>query len=65
VNHIFSTTVTQQYPGRQLFEKNRLLDESDALPEDGVVSVDFSQFVISEGDKEEEQAFQVTFEDSD
>jgi len=57
--------VATRLTGRQLFEKNRLLDESDALPEDGVVSVDFSQFVISEGDKEEEQAFQVTFEDSD
>ncbi|KAJ3998180.1 hypothetical protein F5050DRAFT_1567726 [Lentinula boryana] len=49
--------------GRQLFERNRILDE-EALLEEGTVSVDISQYerIREEEDEEEEH---VTFSDSD
>lgn len=49
--------------GRQLFERNRNLEE-DALLEEGTVSVDFSKYDRAR-DEEEEEEERVTFSDSD
>ncbi|EKM82701.1 hypothetical protein AGABI1DRAFT_111279 [Agaricus bisporus var. burnettii JB137-S8] len=49
--------------GRQLFERNRHL-EDESLMEEGAVSVDFSQYERTEVDQEEESEH-VTFSDSD
>ncbi|XP_006458147.1 hypothetical protein AGABI2DRAFT_190501 [Agaricus bisporus var. bisporus H97] len=49
--------------GRQLFERNRHL-EDESLMEEGAVSVDFSQYERTEVDQEEESE-RVTFSDSD
>lgn len=54
----FATRLT----GRQLFEKNKLLEDAE---EEGVVSVDFSQFAGSKEAREEEETSMVTFDDSD
>ena len=49
-------------PGRQLFERNKNL-EDETLIEEGVVSVDFSQYERTR--EEEEQEAGLTFSDSD
>ena len=48
--------------GRQLFERNKIL-EDEALIEEGVVSVDFSQYQRTR--EQEEQEVDLTFSDSD
>ena len=48
--------------GRQLFERNKNL-EDESLIEEGVVSVDFSQYERTR--EEEEQETGLTFSDSD
>ncbi|KAK0459700.1 RWD-domain-containing protein [Desarmillaria tabescens] len=50
--------------GRQLFEKNRNLEE-DALLEEGTVSVDVSQYERSHHDDDQDEDERVTFSDSD
>ncbi|KAG7452539.1 RWD-domain-containing protein [Guyanagaster necrorhizus] len=50
--------------GRQLFEKNRNLEE-DALLEEGTMSVDVSQYERSHGDDDQDEDGHVTFSDSD
>ncbi|KAK0450836.1 uncharacterized protein ARMOST_03682 [Armillaria ostoyae] len=50
--------------GRQLFEKNRNLEE-DALLEEGTVSVDVSQYERSHRDDDQDEDERVTFSDSD
>lgn len=50
--------------GRQLFEKNRNLEE-ETLLEEGTVSVDISQYVRSHADEEQDEDERVTFSDSD
>ncbi|KAK0503236.1 ubiquitin-conjugating enzyme/RWD-like protein [Armillaria luteobubalina] len=50
--------------GRQLFEKNRNLEE-DALLEEGTVSVDVSQYERSHSDDDQDEDERVTFSDSD
>ncbi|KAK0483598.1 ubiquitin-conjugating enzyme/RWD-like protein [Armillaria novae-zelandiae] len=50
--------------GRQLFEKNRNLEE-DALLEEGTVSVDVSQYERSHRDDDQDEDEGVTFSDSD
>ncbi|KAK0210728.1 ubiquitin-conjugating enzyme/RWD-like protein [Desarmillaria ectypa] len=50
--------------GRQLFEKNRNLEE-DALLEEGTVSVDVSQYERSHRDDDQDEDGHVTFSDSD
>jgi len=49
--------------GRQLFERNRILEE-DTLLEEGTVSVDISQYERTREDEEDEEEH-VTFSDSD
>ncbi|KAL0946924.1 hypothetical protein HGRIS_013085 [Hohenbuehelia grisea] len=49
--------------GRQLFERNRNLEE-DSLMEEGTVSVDISQYDRTQVEEEEEEE-RVTFSDSD
>ncbi|KAF7970011.1 hypothetical protein HWV62_25378 [Athelia sp. TMB] len=49
--------------GRQLFEKNRNLEE-DTLLEEGTVSVDFSQYERTKAEEEEEE-HRLDFSDSD
>jgi hypothetical protein len=61
-----SSKSTNDQIGRQLFEKNKNLDDSDvALIEDGVVSVDFSQFDRAEAQSQAEDEERVQFSDSD
>ncbi|ESK96950.1 rwd domain protein [Moniliophthora roreri MCA 2997] len=50
--------------GRQLFERNKNLEE-DTLMEEGTVSVDFSQYERRQRDEEQEEEERVTFSDSD
>ena len=52
-----------EYPGRQLFERNRNLEE-DNLMEEGTVSVDFSQYERTQAEEEDEDD-RVRFSDSD
>jgi len=54
--------IATRLTGRQLFEKNRLLEDAE---EEGVVSVDFSQFAGSIEAREEEETSMITFDDSD
>lgn len=49
--------------GRQLFERNKNLEE-DTLMEEGTVSVDISQYERTREDEEDEEEH-VTFSDSD
>ncbi|EIW85206.1 RWD-domain-containing protein [Coniophora puteana RWD-64-598 SS2] len=51
--------------GRQLFEKNRNMDDDESLLEEGTVSVDFSQYDRSQAEREEEEEDRVHFSDSD
>lgn len=53
----------QIFSGRQLFERNRHL-EDESLMEEGTVSVDASQYERTKVDEEEESEC-VTFSDSD
>ncbi|KAJ7273690.1 RWD domain-containing protein [Mycena haematopus] len=50
--------------GRQLFERNKIL-EDDALLEEDAVSVDISQYERSRRDEEENEDEGITFSDSD
>lgn len=51
--------------GRQLFERNRNLEE-DTLMEEGTISVDFSQYERTKAEEvEEEEEDRVRFSDSD
>jgi len=50
--------------GRQLFERNRNLEE-DTLMEEGTVSVDFSQYERTKAEQEDEDDDRVRFSDSD
>ena len=51
--------------GRQLFERNKALEE-DTLVEEGTVSVDASQFErLRTGEKEDDDDDGITFSDSD
>ncbi|PCH38244.1 RWD-domain-containing protein [Wolfiporia cocos MD-104 SS10] len=50
--------------GRQLFERDRNLDADDSLLEEGVVSVDVSQYERTTAEEEEEEEG-LTFSDSD
>jgi len=52
--------------GRQLFERNKNLEE-DTLLEEGTVSVDISQYERTRGedDSDEEEHEGITFSDSD
>ncbi|KAL0567428.1 hypothetical protein V5O48_014566 [Marasmius crinis-equi] len=50
--------------GRQLFERNRNL-EDDNLMEEGTVSVDFSQYERRQQEEEQDEEDRVTFSDSD
>jgi hypothetical protein len=51
--------------GRQLFERNKALEE-DTLLEEGTVSVDASQYERSRtGEKEDDDDEGITFSDSD
>jgi len=50
--------------GRQLFERNRNLEE-DNLMEEGSVSVDFSQYERTHAEDQEDEDDRVRFSDSD
>jgi hypothetical protein len=50
--------------GRQLFERNRNLEE-DTLMEEGTVSVDFSQYERAKAEEEDDEEDRVRFSDSD
>jgi len=56
-------------PGRQLFERNKNLEhDDDNLMEEGIVSVDISQYDRSQGhadEDEDEDDDRVHFSDSD
>jgi len=52
-----------RFSGRQLFERNRIL-EDDNLMEEGTVSVDFSQYERAKLD-EEDEVHGLDFSDSD
>jgi hypothetical protein len=54
---------TLRLPGRQLFERNKVTTEDENLLEEGVVSVDFSQYERTRVEEEEED--RVEFSDSD
>ncbi|KAK1232232.1 hypothetical protein PQX77_004606 [Marasmius sp. AFHP31] len=56
--------VAARLSGRQLFERNRNLEE-DNLMEEGTVSVDFSQYDRRQQEEEQEDEDRVTFSDSD
>jgi len=56
--------VAMRLTGKQLFEKNRHLAESDSLLEEGVISVDFSQYHATAVDQENELPL-ITLDDSD
>ncbi|KAJ8078754.1 hypothetical protein AAF712_001287 [Marasmius tenuissimus] len=56
--------VAGRLSGRQLFERNRNLEE-DNLMEEGTVSVDFSQYDRRQQEEEQEDEDRVTFSDSD
>lgn len=49
--------------GRQLFERNKVTTEDENLLEEGVVSVDFSQYERTRMEEEEED--RIEFSDSD
>ncbi|THH05248.1 hypothetical protein EW145_g4944 [Phellinidium pouzarii] len=51
--------------GRQLFEKNRNLDDDAALIEEGTVSVDVSQYERIHDSEEEQESERLDFSDSD
>lgn len=52
--------------GRQLFERDKDLDDADEIIEEGASSVDFSQYTATKEDREEEEeSSRVLFEDSD
>jgi hypothetical protein len=51
-------------PGRQLFERNKNLEDETPI-EEGVVSVDFSQYERTREELEEEQEAGLAFSDSD
>lgn len=52
--------------GRQLFERNRNLDiEDSSLVEEGVESVDVTQYERTRPDEEDEEDDRVHFSDSD
>ena len=54
------------YTGRQLFERNRQLDTSDAaLVEEGSVSVDVSQYERTGPIEEEQEEERLALSDSD
>ncbi|KAJ3725981.1 ubiquitin-conjugating enzyme/RWD-like protein [Lentinula raphanica] len=55
--------INSRLSGRQLFERNRNLDE-ETLLEEGTVSVDISQYERTREDEEEDEEH-VTFSDSD
>lgn len=50
--------------GRQLFERNRNL-EDETLMEEGTVSVDFSQYERTKTEEQEDEDDRVRFSDSD
>ncbi|KAF9264702.1 RWD domain-containing protein [Marasmius fiardii PR-910] len=50
--------------GRQLFERNKNLEEEN-LMEEGTVSVDFSQYERRQREEEREEEERITFSDSD
>jgi len=50
--------------GRQLFERDKTLEE-DALLEEGTVSVDISQYERIKTDEDEDEDDRITFSDSD
>jgi len=50
--------------GRQLFERNRNLEE-DNLMEEGTISVDFSQYERRQDGEDEDEDDHVRFSDSD
>jgi len=50
--------------GRQLFERNKILEE-DTLMEEGTVSVDASQYERTRTAEDEEEDTRITFSDSD
>lgn len=50
--------------GRQLFERNKNL-EDDTLLEEGAVSVDISQYERTRRDEDEDEDETITFSDSD
>ncbi|THU90714.1 RWD domain-containing protein [Dendrothele bispora CBS 962.96] len=56
--------VALRLSGRQLFERNRNLEE-DALMEEGTVSVDISQYERTRDNEKEDDNDVVTFSDSD
>ncbi|KAK7054919.1 hypothetical protein VNI00_003382 [Paramarasmius palmivorus] len=56
--------ISVRLSGRQLFERNKNLEE-DNLMEEGTVSVDFSQYERRQRDEEQEEDERVTFSDSD
>ncbi|KAF9053652.1 RWD domain-containing protein [Hymenopellis radicata] len=56
--------ITARLSGRQLFEKNRNLEE-ETLMEEGTVSVDISQYDRTHRDEDEDEDERVTFSDSD
>ena len=49
-------------PGRQLFERNKIVEDENMV-EEGTVSVDFSQYERT--NEEDEQQEVLTFSDSD
>ncbi|KAH7916064.1 RWD-domain-containing protein [Hygrophoropsis aurantiaca] len=52
--------------GRQLFERNRNLDnDDDSLLEEGTVSVDFSQYERTQADDDDAEEDRIQFSDSD
>ena len=52
------------YAGRQLFERDKNLDE-EALLEEGTVSVDASQYERTRANEDEDEDGRITFSDSD
>ena len=50
-------------PGRQLFERNKIVEDENMV-EEGTVSVDFSQYERTK-EEEEQQEEVLTFSDSD
>jgi hypothetical protein len=51
-------------PGRQLFERDRNLEE-DTLMEEGTISVDIRQYERTRTEEEHQEDERVTFSDSD
>ncbi|KAG9318459.1 RWD-domain-containing protein [Chiua virens] len=57
--------IATRLTGRQLFERNRNLQEDDSLMEEGTVSVDFSQYDRTQVVEEDNEEELVHFSDSD